>query len=86
MFRNFGLILGAGRDIFPGQSIQKPFQFLFTRQMSSELFEVVAKSPGPGAVTPLRGEAGCFRRITSEIRATAFSVFIPPFQYTNRLL
>ncbi len=26
-----GLILGAGRDILLSQSIQKPFQFLFTR-------------------------------------------------------
>jgi hypothetical protein len=55
-----GLILGAGRDILLGQSIQKPFQFLFTRSMRWKPFEVVAISPEPGAVTPLCAERKMF--------------------------
>jgi hypothetical protein len=50
-----GLSLGAGRDTLLSQSRQKPFQFLFTRQMSRKPFEVVAILPEPGAVTVLRG-------------------------------
>lgn len=50
------LILGAGGDILLGQSGQKPFQFLLTREMKWNRLEVVAISPEPGAVTAFRRE------------------------------
>ena len=55
-----GLILSAGRDILLSQSRQKPFQFLFTRQMRRKPFDLVAISPEPGAVTALRGQRKMF--------------------------
>jgi hypothetical protein len=50
------LILRAGSGILFGQMGQKPFQFLFARQMMTKPFELVTISPEPGAVTPLSGE------------------------------
>ena len=51
-----GLILGAGGNTFPGERGEKSFQFLFRWQMRRKLFDEVAISPEPGAVTVLRGQ------------------------------
>ena len=82
------MILSAGRDILLSQSRQKPFQFLFTRQMRRKPFEVVAISPELGAVTALRGQRKMFppndfrkacRRIF-DIRSTVL-IYEPPVVY-----
>jgi hypothetical protein len=57
---NNGLILGAGGDIVSGQDAQKPFQFMFTRQMQRQPFEGVAISPEPGTVSTLCRERKMF--------------------------
>jgi len=55
-----GLILGAGRHIVLGQSGEKMFQLLFTRQMSRQLDHKIAETPEPGAVALLRAQRKMF--------------------------
>ena len=42
------------------ESSQKPFGLSFTQHMKQKSFEVVAISPEPGAITPLRCERKMF--------------------------
>jgi hypothetical protein len=55
-----GLILGAGGDTVHGQDDQKPFQFMFTRQMLRQPLEEVEISPEPDAACALDRECKMF--------------------------
>ena len=48
------MILGAGGDIFFGESDEEPLEFLFTRDMGGNIVNEVAILAEPSAITALR--------------------------------